>query len=380
MEEYSYYPDLDEISEIAEVILETEGVGRSGLELPSSAPGIGSARPTASWTAFSSPAPSGSTRGTQFEPGSLGRAKSTPRTPEPVCGAAIASRSGNTPGYASGNLSAPGKTRPAATESPQHISDAQLLQGMKDKLKEDSTANNPIDLEFDPSNALMQLAVRHLKPIEPTPSQPVQPNVIVNVVNNVVNVNSGNPMGEGLTTILKNNYYECNFCNDLIPEYLDNKGPVCLTEHVLFRHKDNLLTQGEIPAIKRKQRSKQNRLLTERFELNYTYKKLPGEIIAKDPLMITKALKQISHEKTPIANQLNNDSAPLDAPEHEKNMEIFYPKSKDGNPQMLISKQGEKSDNIIRYGTLKPRAKRINKPKNKQIKEPESKNPKRARK
>ena len=77
MEEYSYYPDLDEISEIAEVILETEGVGRSGLELPSSAPGIGSARPTASWTAFSSPAPSGSTRGTQFEPGSLGRAKST---------------------------------------------------------------------------------------------------------------------------------------------------------------------------------------------------------------------------------------------------------------------------------------------------------------
>ena len=95
--------------------------------------------------------------------------------------------------------------------------------------------------------------------------------------------------------------------------------------------------------------------------------------------MITKALKQISHEKTPIANQLNNDSAPLDAPEHEKNMEVFKSKSNDGHPQMLISKQGEKSDNIIRYGTLKPRAKRINKPKNKQIKEPESKNPKRAR-
>ena len=187
-------------------------------------------------------------------------------------------------------------------------------------------------------------------------------------------------MGEGLTTILKNNYFECNFCNDLIPEYLDNKGPVCLTEHVLFRHKDNLLTQGETPAIKRKQRSKQNRLLTERFELNYPFKKLPGEIVAKDPLMITKALKQITHEKTPIANQLNNDSAPLDAPEHEKNMEVFKSKSNDGHPQMLISKQGEKSDNIIRYGTLKPRAKRINKPKNKQIKEPESKNPKRARK
>ena len=97
--------------------------------------------------------------------------------------------------------------------------------------------------------------------------------------------------------------------------------------------------------------------------------------------MITKALKQISHEKTPIANQLNNDSAPLDAPEHEKNMEIFYPKSNDGNPQMLISKQGDnsKSDNIIRYGTLKPRARRFW-PKNKQIKEPDSKNPKRARK
>ena len=81
------------------------------------------------------------------------------------------------------------------------------------KLKEEGTENNPIDVEFDPSNALMQLAVRHLKPIEPTPSQPAQPNVIVNVVNNVVNVNSGNQMGEGLTTILKNNYYECNFCN-----------------------------------------------------------------------------------------------------------------------------------------------------------------------
>ena len=80
-----------------------------------------------------------------------------------------------------------------------------------------------------------------------------------------------------------------------------------------------------------------------------------------------------------IANQLTNDSSPLDAPEHEKNMEVLYPKSNDWYPQMLISKQGEEKDNIIRYGTLKPRAKRINKPKNKQIKEPESKNPKRAR-
>ena len=383
MEEY-YYPDLEEISEIAEVILETEGVGGSGLGLPSSAPGIGSARPTASWTAFSSPAPSGSTRGTQFDPGSTGRAKSTPRTPEPVCRAAIASRSGNTPGFASGNSSAPGKTRPTATTgSPHQISDAQLLKGIKEKLAEDGSSNNPINLEFDPTNALMQLAVNNLKPTEPTPSQPAQPNVTINVVNNIVNVNSGNPMGEGLTAILKNNYFECNFCNDLIPEYLDNKGPVCLTEHVLFRHKDNLLTQGETPAIKRKQRSKQNRLLTERFELNYPLRKLPGEIVAKDPLMITKALKQITHEKTPIANQLTNDSSPLDAPEHEKNMEIFYPKSNDGN-QMLISKQGDnsKSDNIIRYGTLRPRPRRLW-PKNKQIKEikePESKNPKRARK
>ena len=64
-----------------------------------------------------------------------------------------------------------------------------------------------------------------------------------------------------------------------------------------------------------------------------------------------------------IANQLTNDSSPLDAPEHEKNMEVLYPKSNDWYPQMLISKQGEEKDNIIRYGTLKPRAKRINKQK-----------------
>ena len=91
-----------------------------------------------------------------------------------------------------------------------------------------------------------------------------------------------------------------------------------------------------------------------------------GEVNIEDyenPSMITNALKQITHEKPPmIANQLTNNSSPLNAPEHEKYTEILYPKSNDGY-QMLISKQGEEKDNIIRYGTLKPRAKRINKQK-----------------